>query len=75
MRNRESKAISRLSYNSAVTCVAYLAGSPHNPTMLGFLDESGDTGLKVSSGSSPFFVVALVTFDDDEEALRCDPKN
>lgn len=42
--------------------------------MLGFLDESGDTGLKVSSGSSPFFVVALVTFDDDEEALRCDQR-
>lgn len=40
--------------------------------MLGFLDESGDTGLKVASGSSRFFVVALVVFDDDNEALRCD---
>ena len=40
--------------------------------MLGFLDESGDTGLKVTRGSSRYFVVALVTFDDDAEALRCD---
>ena len=40
--------------------------------MLGFLDESGDTGLKIAAGSSRFFVVALVTFGDDAEALRCD---
>lgn len=40
--------------------------------MLGFLDESGDTGLKIGSGSSSYFVVALVTFDDHAEALRCD---
>ena len=40
--------------------------------MLGFLDESGDTGLKIGSGSSRFFVAALVTFGDDAEALRCD---
>ena len=40
--------------------------------MLGFFDESGDPGLKIDSGSSRFFVVALVTFADDAEALRCD---
>ena len=40
--------------------------------MLGFFDESGDPGLKTDSGSSLYFVVALVTFSDNEEALRCD---
>ena len=40
--------------------------------MLGFFDESGDPGLKTDSGSSRYFVVALVTFSDNEEALRCD---
>ncbi len=40
--------------------------------MLGFFDESGDPGLKISDGSSRFFVVALVTFAADGEALRCD---
>ena len=39
--------------------------------MLGFFDESGDPGLKIDRGSSRFFVVALVTFDEDAEALRC----
>ena len=40
--------------------------------MLGFFDEAGDPGLKVGGGSSRFFVVALVTFAEEEEALRCD---
>ena len=40
--------------------------------MLGFFDEAGDPGLKVGGGSSRFFVVALVTFAAEEEALRCD---
>lgn len=40
--------------------------------MLGFFDESGDPGLKVGGGSSRFFVVAWVTFAEEEEALRCD---
>ncbi len=44
----------------------------HNRPMLGFFDESGDPGLKVGQGSSRYFVVALVTFNDDDEALRCD---
>ena len=40
--------------------------------MLGFFDESGDPGLKTGDGSSRYFVVALVTFDDDAVALACD---
>lgn len=40
--------------------------------MLGFFDESGDPGLKIGGGSSRYFVVALVTFDDDAVALACD---
>ena len=39
--------------------------------MLGFFDESGDTGLKIFSGSSRYFVAALVTFDDEKEAGNC----
>ena len=32
--------------------------------MLVYVDESGDAGLKISQGSSPYFVVALIVFDD-----------
>lgn len=40
--------------------------------MLVFIDESGDTGLKLEDGSSRFFTVALVAFDEDDEAIACD---
>ena len=40
--------------------------------MLVFIDESGDAGLQIDSGSSPHFVVTLVVFNDKEEALRAD---
>jgi hypothetical protein len=40
--------------------------------MLVFLDESGDPGMKLQQGSSEYFFVALVIFDDNEEALRAD---
>ena len=40
--------------------------------MLAFIDESGDTGLKVDKGSSFFFVVAMVVFENHEEAVDCD---
>lgn len=40
--------------------------------MLGFFDESGDPGLKVGRGSSRYFVAAIVTFVDENEATRCD---
>lgn len=42
--------------------------------MLIFIDESGDPGLKINSGSSRFFTVVLVVFDDYEEAINCDKR-
>ncbi len=35
--------------------------------MLVFVDESGDPGLKIETGSSPFFVVVLIVFEEVEE--------
>lgn len=40
--------------------------------MLVFIDESGDPGRKTTQGSSRFFVLAVVMFDDHEEAARCE---
>src|SRR3989344_2274372 len=42
--------------------------------MLVFVDESGDPGFKLERGSSRFFTVALVAFEDDDEALACDQR-
>lgn len=42
--------------------------------MLAFLDESGDTGRKTEKGSSGYFVVSVVLFLDDDEALACDQR-
>ena len=42
--------------------------------MLVFIDESGDPGLKIEKGSSRFFSVSLVIFEDKEEALACDQR-
>lgn len=42
--------------------------------MLVFIDESGDPGLKVSKGSSEFFAVSLVVFEDEEDAVACDQR-
>jgi hypothetical protein len=42
--------------------------------MLVFIDESGDPGLKIKEGSSRYFVVSLVIFEDKEEALVCDQR-
>lgn len=42
--------------------------------MLVFIDESGDTGRKINKGSSKYFVIALVTFEDNEEAIACDQR-
>lgn len=36
--------------------------------MLALFDESGDAGLNLKAGSSPYFVVALVVFEDMQEA-------
>ncbi len=35
-----------------------------------YVDESGDPGLKVKQGSSKYFVVALVVFEDEEMAEK-----
>lgn len=42
--------------------------------MLVFIDESGDPGLKLTAGSSMYFVIALVVFEENEEALACDQR-
>lgn len=36
------------------------------------MDESGDPGLKLDSGSSKYFVVTLVVFEENEEAEALD---
>lgn len=42
--------------------------------MLVFIDESGDTGLKVEQGSTKYFVIVLLAFEDKEDALSCDQR-
>jgi hypothetical protein len=42
--------------------------------MLVFIDESGDTGLKIERGSSKYFVISLVLFEDNDEAISCDQR-
>lgn len=36
--------------------------------MIIFIDESGDPGFKISRGSSPHFVIALIVFNEDLDA-------
>ena len=38
--------------------------------MLVFVDDSGDPGFKIDKGSTRFFVIALVIFNDDLEAEK-----
>ena len=42
--------------------------------MLVYVDESGDAGLKLAQGSSAYFVVALVVFEDEEDALAAEQR-
>ena len=42
--------------------------------MLVFIDEAGDTGRKTEKGSSKFFIISLILFEDNEEALACDQR-
>lgn len=42
--------------------------------MLVFIDESGDPGLKLTQGSSAYFVISLVVFEDNDEAIACDQR-
>jgi hypothetical protein len=38
--------------------------------LLVLIDESGDAGFKLARGSTPHFIVAMVIFEDFEEATR-----
>lgn len=42
--------------------------------MLIFIDESGDPGLNIEAGASRYFVIALVGFEDHEEALAAEDR-
>lgn len=42
--------------------------------MLIFIDESGDSGLKIEKGASKYFTIVLVVFEDNEEAIACDQR-
>ena len=42
--------------------------------MLVFIDESGDSGLKIEEGASRYFIVGLVVFEDNEDAIACDQR-
>lgn len=42
--------------------------------MLVFIDESGDPGRKIEKGSSRYFSVVLVVFEDREEATACEQR-
>lgn len=42
--------------------------------MLVFIDESGDSGLKINKGSSRYFTVSLIVFEDNDEATACDQR-
>lgn len=42
--------------------------------MLVFIDESGDSGLKIEKGSSRFFTIGLVVFEDNDEVLACEQR-
>ncbi len=42
--------------------------------MLVFVDESGDCGMKIESGSSAYFIVTAILFEDNEDAHACDQK-
>lgn len=42
--------------------------------MLVFIDESGDSGLNISNGSSRFFTIGFVVFEENEEAEAYDKR-
>ena len=42
--------------------------------MLVFFDESGDNGFKIGAGSSPLLTVAMVVFEDHDEAQATDDR-
>ena len=48
--------------------------TPGNDNLLVFVDEAGDTGLKLHKGSSAYFIVTLVLFEDHDEAEATDDR-
>ena len=42
--------------------------------MLVFIDESGDTGLKIVEGATKYFAIVMVMFGEADEALSCDQR-
>lgn len=42
--------------------------------MLVFIDESGDTGLKIAEGATKYFVITMIVFGEHDEALSCDKR-
>ena len=42
--------------------------------MLVFIDESGDTGRKLDSGSSRYFIISLALFEEHDDAVNCDQR-
>ena len=42
--------------------------------MLVFIDESGDTGLKIKEGATQYFGIFMVAFEENDEALACDQR-
>lgn len=42
--------------------------------MLVFIDESGDTGLEISKGATKYFIIVMVVFAENDEALFCDQR-
>jgi len=42
--------------------------------MLVFIDESGDTGLTIEKGATKYFIIVMVVFEDNDEALACDKR-
>lgn len=42
--------------------------------MLVFIDESGDTGLKIEKGATKFFTIAMVIFAENDDATACDQR-
>src|SRR3989344_5384822 len=42
--------------------------------MLVFIDESGDSGLKIDEGATKYFGIFMVAFEENDEALSCDQR-
>lgn len=42
--------------------------------MLVFVDESGDPGMRLGTGATAYFTIALVVFEDHDDATACDQR-